>query len=63
MQVDEKGYHLPRTCPFAKEMDMYLDNELHKKEARFGNWRCPDSIYTFFFVLLLYCIRYVLPIY
>ena len=42
---------------------MYLDNELHKKEARFGNWRCPDSIYTFFFVLLLYCIRYVLPIY
>ena len=39
-QVDEKGYHLPQSCPFAKEMDMYLDNELHKKEARFGNWRC-----------------------
>lgn len=39
-KVDEKGYHLPQSCPFAKEMDMYLDNELHKKEARFGNWRC-----------------------
>lgn len=42
-QVEESGYVLPRTCPFSKEVDMYLDNENHKKEARFSNWRCAVS--------------------
>lgn len=55
MQVEEKGYHLPRTCPFAKEMDMYLDNELHKKEARFGNWRCLTAYHI---ILLLHSILF-----
>jgi len=39
-KVEENDYQLPRACPFSKEADMYLDNEQHKKEARFGNWRC-----------------------
>ena len=42
-QVEESGYVLPRTCPFSKEVDMYLDNENHKKEARFSNWRYAFS--------------------
>ena len=39
-RLQELDFQLPRGCPFSKDVDMYLDNELHKKEARFNNWRC-----------------------
>jgi len=38
--VEKRSYQLPSSCPLARQQDMYLDNELHKKEVRYQNWRC-----------------------
>ncbi|KAJ1485450.1 hypothetical protein T484DRAFT_1945444 [Baffinella frigidus] len=38
--VIRSRHKFPRECPLSKDNDIYLDNELHKKEARFGAYRC-----------------------
>jgi len=38
--VRKLNFQLPLNCPFSQERDMFLDNEQHKKEVRFNNWKC-----------------------